>query len=316
MIKIKYLSLVLIFSLCLGTLLQAQQTLAEKLGYAPDDKLLIIHSDDIGVSHSTNLASFLAMKVGMVNSGSIMMPCPWVAEVAAEVQKNPDLDLGLHLTLTSEWKYMKWGPVAPLDQVSSLVDSLGFFYEDCVTFSNHAKVAEIEIELRAQIDQAIKMGIQPTHLDTHMGCLVFTSPEIFGIYLKLGREYKMPVMLGRFFLQTMPKTFKDLIMPEDVILEKTFTADIPDWKSGLENYYEKVLTNLSTGINILLIHTAFDDAEMQALTIDHPTWGAEWRQQDFDFFTSEKCEKLLKENNVKLITWRAIQKAMYEKVGE
>jgi hypothetical protein len=150
-------------------------------------------------------------------------------------------------------------------------------------------------------------------LDTHMGCLVFTSPELFGIYLKLGREYKIPVMVGRFFLQSVSSNFKTLIQPEDIIIEKILTASISDYESGLENYYTKSLTNLSSGINILLIHTAFNDAEMQGLTIDHPHWGAKWRQEDFDFFTSKNCQIILEKENIKLITWRQIQKAVYGK---
>ena len=293
--------------------IQAQKSLAAKLGYDENAKLLIIHADDVGVTHSENIATFLALKVGMVNSGSIMMPCPWVAEVADYVKKNSTTDFGLHLTLTSEWKYMKWGPVAPLEQVPSLVNDLGFFYDNCLEFGQKAKPAEVEIELRAQIEKAIKMGIQPTHLDTHMGCLVYNSPEVFGVYLKLGREYKIPVMLGRFFLQAAPQRFKDLVTKEDIILENLYTANPSDYESGMANYYEKVLSNLSEGVSILLIHTAFDDAEMQALTIDHPDWGAKWRQADFDFFTSKACQEILQKEKIQMVTWREIQKAMYGK---
>ena len=306
-------TLLIAFFFLLNANLQAQKSLAAKLGYDEDAKLLIIHSDDVGVSHSENIATFLALKVGMVNSGSIMMPCPWVAEVADYVKKNPTTDFGLHLTLTSEWKYMKWGPVAPLDKVPSLVNELGFFYDNCLEFGQKAKPAEVEIELRAQIEKAIKMGIQPTHLDTHMGCLVYNSPEVFGVYLKLGREYKIPVMLGRFFLQAAPQRFKDLVTKEDIILENLYTANPSDFESGMANYYEKVLTNLSEGVSILLIHTAFDDAEMQALTIDHPEWGAQWRQADFDFFTSAACKEILQKEKIQLVTWREIQKAIYGK---
>ncbi len=292
--------------------LLAQNSLAEKLGYQPDDKLLIIHADDVGVSHSENIATFLAMKIGVVNSGSIMMPCPWVAEVAEYAKENPDADFGLHLTLTNEWKYMRWGPVAPLGQVPSLVDSLGFLYSDCLTFGQNAKVEEAEIELRAQIEKSYKMGIKPTHLDTHMGCLVYSSPEMFEVYLKLGREYKIPVMVGRFFIQAAPQSFKDKIRPEDIIIEKTLTANTTDYDSGLADYYRNVLKNHSGGVQILLIHTAFDNAEMQALTIDHPYWGAEWRQQDFDFFTSKECQDILREEKIKLVTWREIQNVIFK----
>ena len=295
------------------TSLFAQNSLAEKLGYDENTKLLIIHADDIGLAHSENLATFLALKIGMVSSGSIMMPCPWVAEVADFVKENPTADLGLHLTLTSEWKHMKWGSVAPLGKVSSLVDSLGFFYSDCLEFGQKAKVDEVEIELRAQIEKAFKMGIRPTHFDTHMGCLVYNSPEVFGVYLKLGREYKIPVMLSRFFLQAAPQEFKDLIQADDVILENVAMASPNDFESGMADYYKNFLMNLSPGVQMMLIHTAFDNAEMQAISVDHPLWGAKWRQEDFDFFTSETCREILEKENIKLITWREIQEMVYGK---
>jgi predicted glycoside hydrolase/deacetylase ChbG (UPF0249 family) len=289
----------------------AQTPLAEKMGYTPEDKLLIIHADDIGLSHSENQATILGMKIGMVNSGSIMMPCPWVEEIAEYARLNPKADLGLHLTLTSEWKHYRWGPVAPLDQVPSLVDSLGFLYSDCMIFGQKAKPVEVEIELRAQIEKAIKMGINPTHLDTHMGCLVFNSAELFEIYLRLGREYKIPVMVDRFFIQAVPQAFKDKVTSEDVIIEHVYTASIPDYEAGMKNYYRKTLNELGAGINIILIHLAFNDAEMQGVSIDHPHWGAHWRQADFDFFTSKECQELLEKNNIQLVTWKAIQEAVY-----
>ncbi|MEO1261564.1 MAG: polysaccharide deacetylase family protein [Bacteroidota bacterium] len=305
-------NLILFFFIFFVLQLTAQPALVEKLGYGPEDKLLIIHADDLGVAHSENKASILAMKVGMVNSASIMMPCPWVSEVADFAKENPGADLGLHLTLTSEWQHLKWGPIAPKGQVESLLDSLGFFYDNCLDFGKYAKVEEAEIELRAQIEQAIKMGIKPTHLDTHMGCLIFNSPELFEVYLKLGREYKMPVLLGRFFLQAASPAFLEKITSADIILEKVMTASPDDYKTGLSAYYENTLKNISPGINILLVHLAFNDAEMQALSINHPLWGAAWRQQDFDFFTSEKCRQVLKEENIKLITWRQIQATIQE----
>ncbi len=308
--RIYYTLLLLFLSL---SSLTAQQTIAQKLGYSPDAKLLIIHADDIGVTHSENKATILAMKLGMVNSGSIMMPCPWVGEIAAFAKERPEADLGLHLTLTSEWEWMKWGPVASKNKVPSLVNSQGFFYDNCQTFGQKAKPAEVEIELRAQIEKAFSMGINPSHFDTHMGCLVFNSPEVFEVYLKLGREYKIPVMVDRFFLKASSQQFRDKMKPGDLIVEKTYTAEPKDFESGMAAYYEKVLTNLTTGVQVLLIHTAFDDAEMQALSVNHPEWGAAWRQADFDFFTSDKCRQLLKDNNIQLLTWRALQEAAYGK---
>ncbi len=288
----------------------AQNTLAEKLGYEANAKLLIIHADDLGVAHSENLGSILAMRSGMVNSASIMMPCPWVSEIANYATNNPKADFGLHLTLTSEWETMKWGPVTSIDKVKSLVNDYGFFYANCEDFEKNAAIEDVEIELRSQIEQAFKMGIKPTHIDTHMGCLRY-SQELVNLYLKLGREYKIPAMIDKVSFQQISQKTKDLIDDKSLIIEKIITANPSDFESGMANYYEKVLKNLTSGVQILLIHTAFNDTEMQALTINHPNWGAKWRQEDFDFFTSEKCQKIIKEENIKLVTWRQIQQFIY-----
>lgn len=305
-------SLFIIILLLLLNQSQAQQSLAEKLGYTNEDKLLIIHGDDLGVAHSQNIASFLAMKIGSVNSASIMMPCPWVKEVAEFAKLNPDADLGLHLTLTNEWLNMNWGPLASKDKVSSIVNENGFLYKDCLEFGQHAIVAEAELELRAQIEQAFRLGITPSHFDTHMGCLIFSSPDLFEVYLKLGREYKIPVMVSRLFIQAASPAFKEKITKEDIIIENIYTAGIEDYESGMAAYYENTLNEIDAGVHVLLIHLAYNDAEMQAVTIHKEPWGALWRQQDFDFFTSTKCKKLIEENNIKLITWRQIQEAWYK----
>lgn len=286
-----------------------QQSLNAKLGYPEDAKLLIIHGDDLGVAHSKNEASILAMKVGMVNSASIMMPCPWVEEVAVFAREHPEADLGLHLTLTNEWYRYNWGPIASKDKVKSLLNENGFLHSDCLKVGQHAVVAEAEIELRAQIEQAYSMGINPTHFDTHMGCLLFNSAELFEVYLKLGREYKVPVMVSRLFLKAASQAFLDKITEEDIIIENALTAGPQDYDNGMEAYYTETLNQLEEGVSVLLIHLAFDDAEMQAVTYGKEYWGSKWRQQDFDFFTSSKCKRLLEENDIHLITWREIGEA-------
>ena len=181
-------------SLIVVSTLSAQtRTLAERLGHPRDAKLLILHADDLGVAHSENAASFDALDRGAINSGSIMMPTPWVTEVAAYAKAHPNADLGLHLTLNSEWKTYRWGGVAPHDQTPSLHDPDGTFPSEVPTMTKRAKVDEVERELRAQIDRAYAIGIKPTHVDSHMGAL-YETPELFRTYAKVARSYKLPFL--------------------------------------------------------------------------------------------------------------------------
>jgi hypothetical protein len=147
------------------TLAQAQ-SVAERLGYPRDAKLLIVHADDLGMAHSVNAATIKAFETGLVNSGSIMVPCPWLSEIATYARANPQADLGLHLTLTSEWTSFRWGPVSSRDRVSSLLDKDGYFHLTESDAAAKADPKQVEMEITAQIEKARALGIQPTHLDS------------------------------------------------------------------------------------------------------------------------------------------------------
>ena len=285
---------------------QSGATLAERLGYPKETKLLIVHADDLAVAHSENQASFHALKNGAVTSASIMAPCPWLPEVAAYAKANPGHDLGMHLTLTSEWKHYKWGPVSDCGDGCGLVDSSGYLYDNCASFATQTSPEVVERELRAQIEKARALGIEPTHLDSHMGCLFFQSPALFAIYLKLGREYGIPAMVSSDLLGALPPEFKQAVTERDIVVDHIATANPEDYRQGMAQYYTRVLQGLQAGVTVLLIHTAYDDAEMQGISVDHPDWGAAWRQADYNFFTSEACRKLIAEQNIRLVTWREI----------
>jgi predicted glycoside hydrolase/deacetylase ChbG (UPF0249 family) len=291
----------------------AQQTLQEKLGYPKNTKLLIIHADDIGVSHSENVATITAMEKGSVSSGSIMVPCPWMPEIAAYAQSHPNADLGLHLTLTAEWKNYKWGPVLPITEVPSLVNDRGFFPDNTEDVARNAKVSEVEKELRAQVERAKQFGIDPTHLDTHMGTAI-VSADIAKVYVKLGHDYKVPVLMNKVIATDMLKTdLKTLGAENNVLFDNFIMAQPDDYKGGMKAFYTKALKSLPAGLTVLLLHAAHNDAEMTAVTIDHPDYGADWRQADFEFFTSDDCRKLLQENNIKVITWKEIRDKVVRK---
>jgi chitin disaccharide deacetylase len=301
----KKLITVIALVICFGACAQ-KKTIQERMGYPKETKLLIIHADDIGVTQTENAASIYAMEKGSVNSGSIMVPCPWFPEIAAYASSHPQADLGLHLVLTSEWKYYKWGPVLH-DKVPSLLTDQGFLTDGSVDLSKKATVEDVEKELRAQIDRAIQFGIDPTHLDSHMGML-YTDARFLEVYIKLGREYKMPLLLNSDFLQHWAKIdISKILNDRDILTDYIYTATPQDYAGGMKNYYTNILKNLQPGLSTILLHAAYNNDEMKAVTIDHPDWGAAWRQADFDFFTSKECKKLIADHNIKLITWREIR---------
>ncbi len=302
--------LLTLFFLISNPWLAAQQKLAEKLGFARDAKLLIVHADDLGVSHSENMASLKGMEDGAISSASVMMPCPWAAEVAEYAREHEgEHDLGLHLTVTCEWKNYKWGPVASRDKVPSLLDEHGYLHADCAPYADKVDIKEIELELRAQIDLAYSLGLRPTHFDSHMGCLFFVNPDIFEIYVNLGREYNVPVLIGKEFESFYPDRYKEIVSEKDIVVDATYSPGPADYARGMAQYYENVLRNLKPGLSEIIIHTAYDDSEMRAITVDHPDWGAAWRQADFDFFISGKCQKIINEEDIEVVTWRQVKEA-------
>ena len=284
------------------------KTLAERLGYPRDAKLLIVHADDLGVAHSVNAASIKAFETGLVNSGSIMIPCPWLPEIAAYARANPNADLGLHLTLTSEWKLFRWGSVLPKDRVSSLFDSTGYFYLTESEAAAHIDVKEAETEIRAQIARAKSLGIQPTHLDSHMGTL-YQTRELFEVLLRAGHENKLPMRIARQQVNSIPY-LNNLMGPDDVVIDNVVTigpeVSAAEWKK----YYLDAIESLPAGVTEMIVHLAYDDQEMKGIAFEHPNWGSEWRQRDFDFVTSNEFRDALKTHNVKLITWRELGKLL------
>lgn len=284
--------------------------LAQKLGFSEKTKLLIIHADDAGLSHSQNMATIDSLENGIVNSFSIMVPCPWFYEMATFAKKNPQFDNGIHLTLTCEWENYKFGPLLPLSEVPSLVDSNGHFYKKREGLRKCASAEDVEKELQAQIEKALKFGLKPTHIDSHMYS-VGATVEFFKIYKDLGKKYNLPVLISRELMDMVGLSPESSIDEGDFVVDQVYVGEFENFEAGrLSDYYSGVLENLTSGLNIVLIHTAFDDNEMKGVTINHPNFGSEWRQIDFDFFTNEENRSKLKEYNIELVTWRDIKNGM------
>ena len=305
--KLRPQSIGLALLFALSPAVAAGQTLAERLGYPPDAKLLIIHADDVAETHAVNAATFRALESGAVNSASIMVPCPWFPEAADYARSHPQADFGLHLTLTSERVFYRWGPVAGPAKVPSLVDSNGYLHHD---WEQHPAIdpRDVETELRAQIERALAMGVRPTHFDSHQYRLIENGKDIFQVFLRLGHEYQVPVFVARDWLAEHPYLEAGL-GPQDLILDHTVTIgpDVPAEKWG--DFYGNALKTMQPGITEFVIHVGLDDEELRAATRERATWGSAWRQRDFDFFTSKEFRTLLEQQHVRLITWRELAKA-------
>ncbi len=286
---------------------QNKTSIAERLGFGREAKLLIVHADDVGMTHSVNAATIKALENGGVNSASIMAACPWFPEIADYAKTHADADFGLHLTLTAERVYYRWGPVAPRDKVPTLVDENGYFRRDW-TAGTHIEPKEVEQEIRAQIERAYAMGIRPTHLDSHQYRLYQNGKDLFDVLVRVAHEKKLPFFVVRDWFAEHPYLEPGL-GPSDIVVDHTVTIEPGVQPEKWAEFYTTAIKNLQPGITEFVIHVASADEEMTAATRERDTWGAAWRQRDFDFFTGAEFHKLLQEEKIHLVTWRQLAQA-------
>lgn len=280
--------------------------LIEKMGYHPDDKLLIVHADDLGVAHSVNVASIEGFEKGGISSASIMVPCPWFPHIAQYAADHPEYCWGIHLTLTAEWEHYKWDGVSSSDQISSLLNEDKVMYDNVAEVVENSNVEEVERELRSQIDRAIRHGVSLSHLDSHMGTL-FSNEALLKVYLKMGNEYKLPVLLP---YAMVPKEWNidDHIGPYQVPVNSI--AMLSENYESNEAAYDAFLTKVLPGINELIIHLGIDNPELQEVMVNHLDFGATWRQKDLNYVLSDHFKAELKKNNIHVVSWRDIRNAM------
>ena len=281
--------------------------LAQRMGFPENAKLLMIHADDAGLSHSQNMAIVETLQKGFVNSYSMMVPCPWFYEMAVFAKSNPQFDNGIHLTLTCEWENYKWGPILPVEEVSSLVDDNGHFFKKREMLRLNASAEHVKKELRAQIEKAINFGLRPSHIDSHMYS-VGARPDFFQIYKDLGKEYDLPVTINKDLMEMVGLDTEANINAGDLVVEKAHFGIYEQFESGqLRAYYDGVFDDLVSGLNIIFVHPAFDDLEMKGVTVNHPNFGSEWRQIDFDCFRNKSYHDKIIDQEIKLVTWNDIK---------
>lgn len=289
--------------------LKPAKTLAERLGYPANSRLLIIHADDFGMMHSVNTGIEEAFENHWITSASILVPCPWFPEVAQWAKAHPDADLGIHLALNADWTSYRWPPVSPQPKGSSLLDADGYLPLTTEYVVAHAKMPDVEVETHAQVDKAKAAGIHITHVDTHMGTIVSTE-DLLKVYLSTAQAYQVPAMLVHSPADP-PFAFSHFnLSPEAIFLDKLVEIMPGVSKAEWLAAYKKMLQPLPPGTYQLVVHLAHNDAEMQGATFDHPDWGAEWRQNDFDLVRSPEFRQFLKDQGFILISWKDLSKAL------
>ena len=294
-----------------ATLHAAEPSYGVRLGWRPDQVVVILHVDDVGMSRSSNLGAIEAVEKGVATSWAVMMPCPWVPEIAAYLRKHPQTDSGLHLALTSEWAPYRWGPVAGKSQVPGLVDPEGCLWRSVAGVVAKASPDEIEREIRAQVDRAETLGIPMTHLDSHMGTL-FARPDFFERFAKVGIEKNIPVLaVGGH------ATYTKLENPEatgklQVWVPKLWSAGLPvlddlhtgsyGWKpSEKTDRLIALLKELKPGVTEILFHASRPTEDFPVIT-----GSSESRFADLKALTDPKVRELIQERGIVLTTWKEL----------
>jgi len=306
--------------LSVGVPVHAASTYAERLGWPAGAKVVIFHVDDAGMSHSSNAGTIKAIEEGAATSCSIMMPCGWVSEFARYLKEHPETDAGLHMTLTSEWKNYRWGPVAGKNQVPGLVDEEGCMWPSVAQTATHATADEIELEMRAQIDRALTMGIKPTHFDTHMGT-VYATPEFIERYVKLGVEYQVPIMLPAGHAQYIAEEERTLVDEVRALGERVWAAGLPvlddlftggyGWKDANQlERYTQALKNMEPGLLQVIIHASDPSDVFPLISSSGPT-----RKADMEAMMNPRLLKTIEEEGIVLTTWREL-KERRDKAGK
>jgi chitin disaccharide deacetylase len=249
-------------------------TVAERLGYSPDDRLLIVNCDDLGVCHAANLGVYEALREGVATSATLMVPCPWARDAAARYRGE---DVGVHLTLNAEYDTYRWGPIT---HAPSLLDGDGGFPRTVAEVWDHADLDEVRRELRTQVERAILWGFDVSHLDSHMGTLQL-RPEFFDIYLELATDFGLPIRLsGASSERTVGFPFRRLATEEGVLFPDHFVLIRG---VGSRRTLERVVFDLRPGVTEVYVHPALDSPELRALA---PDWAG--RVDDHDLVTSDR----------------------------
>lgn len=287
----------------------------KKLGYSDTDRLVIIHTDDIGMCHASVQAFRDLWAFGTISSGAVMVPCPWFPSVAQMCRENPEIDMGVHATLNAEWESYRWGPVSTRETGSGLLDEAGYFHQWHQAVYDNARPEAVAAEVNTQVERALAAGIDVTHVDSHMGTIM--SPLFIQSYVEAAASRLLPSLLLRTDAKghEMLEASAEARMAHASIMQQLEHIGLPmldgllsmplDQPAGQMEIAKDLLGNLPEGITHFILHPSVDTAELRAIA---PDW--ESRVENYNTFMSDELKKFLEREEIKLIGYRAIRAAL------
>ena len=288
--------------------------LLNRLGYSNNDRLVIFHSDDIGMCQASVQAYAELIDFGLLSSAATMVPCPWFPATAVYCRDNqaskPHIDMGVHLTLTSEWETYRWGPISTSRPESGLRDKGGYFYPLSVLAQNHWQLDAVAAEVEAQIERALAADIDVTHIDSHMGSIF--HPASISIYIQAAAKYKLPaltlradVLLGNWagsaFSDEDLATLREMEDAGVPMVDDVVVFPLDHAENRLEEG-KQMLDKLPIGVTCVLLHPSVDTPELRAIA---PDWRC--RVADYKLFTDDAWQTAVEDSGVKVIGWRTIR---------
>ncbi|MCL5276157.1 MAG: polysaccharide deacetylase family protein [Chloroflexi bacterium] len=290
-----------------------------RLGFANDDRVVIIHTDDIGMCQASVSAFAELWDFGLVSSGAVMVPCAWFPHAAAYWREHPGVDMGIHITLTSEWDAYRWGPISSRDPATGMLDAEGFFPRSNAPVQANGDPIAVQREMQAQVERAIAAGMTPTHIDTHMGTIM--HPRFMLAYMQLSLQYRVPVFVPRMNEEQLRAHGLDAESATAILhsLQVLEANGIPflDHISGMPldvagehadhvEVAKHTFAALPAGITHFILHPSHDTPELRAIA---PDWRA--RVANLQAFLSEELRNYLKHIGVQVIGYRALKALMY-----
>jgi predicted glycoside hydrolase/deacetylase ChbG (UPF0249 family) len=282
-------------------MLTSLMTLARSFGV---ERAAIFHVDDLGMCHGANHGFLDLAQRGFVTCGSVMVPCPWFREIAEAAAADQALDLGIHLTLTSEWEHYRWAPISTVTRASGLIDNHGFFWRDVASLRRHLVPEAAEAELRAQIERARSAGIEPTHIDAHMAAAML--PELLDCHVRLAHDYGVvPVLPRKIRFAPEPQSYDAMVASLEragLPVVDHIRGTLPVAAEAVEPGYRKLIEELPVGVTHIALHST-EPGDIEAITPQH----APWRTNEYALFASDAVAEWCTAAGIVPIGYRQIQ---------